>query len=82
MIPGRVNCFNGWTLEYTGYLGAGQDGYFATNYVCIDSDPESVTGGSKNDDEAIVHNVETKCGSLPCPPYVNNRQLACAVCSI
>ena len=82
MIPGRVSCFSGWSLQYTGYLGAGQRHYFATNYVCIDSSPETVSGGAANNDEAIVHNVESKCGSLPCPPYTESRQLACAVCSV
>ena len=82
MIPGRVTCYPGWSLQYMGYLGAGQRHETATNYVCVDSNPESLPGSGGNDDEAIVHNVEIQCGALPCPPYVNNRQLACVVCSI
>ena len=82
MFPARTNCFPGWTLEYTGYLAAGVRNYSLTNYVCVDSSPEALDGVAKSDDEAILYNVETKCGSLPCPPYVDGRVLACAVCSI
>ena len=82
MFPARTNCFPGWTLEYTGYLAAGARTYSLTNYVCVDSNPESLAGGSVNDDHAVLYNVETQCGSLPCPPYVDGRVLACAVCSV
>ena len=82
MIPARSTCFPGWTLEYTGYLAAGQRSYSHKNYVCIDAHPESRAGGNVNHDEAVVHNVQAQCGSLPCPPYVDSRQLACVVCSI
>ena len=82
MIPARTTCFPGWTLEYTGYLAAGQRSSSVTNYVCIDAHPESRVGGNVNRNEASIHNVQVQCGSLPCLPYVDSRQLACAVCSI
>ena len=28
------------------------------------------------------HSVEVKCGNLPCPPFVDDRELACVVCSL
>ena len=82
MIPGLVSCFDGWHLQYIGYLGAGQRYGSATNYVCVDSNPKGLPGTGQNEYEATVHNVEIQCGSLNCPPYVNNRQLACVVCSL
>ena len=82
MFPARTNCFPGWTLEYNGYLAAGARTFSLTNYVCIDSHPEPLDGGAVSSDESVVYNVQTKCGSLPCPPYVDGRVLACAVCSI
>ena len=82
MIPARTTCFPGWTLEYTGYLAAEQRTSSLTNYVCIDAHSEALDGGGANNNEAVVHNVQVQCGSLPCPPYVDSRQLACVVCSI
>ena len=31
--------------------------------------------------QALLYPVEGQCGSLRCAPYVNNRELTCAVCS-
>ena len=52
----------------------------ATDYYCIDKEPENVTGG-RNDDGKVLYFVETRCGSLKCPPYVNGRELTCVICS-
>ena len=46
MIPGRNQCYKGWTLEYKGYLVAGR--YYhkaATEYVCLDDNPDVIPGG-------------------------------------
>ena len=81
MIPGRNKCYDGWTLEYAGYLAAGYHNYHATEYVCLDFHPDSIVGGQKDDNGALFYLVEGICGSLECPPYVNGRELTCAVCS-
>ena len=47
----------------------------------MDSDPEALAHGGTNDDQSIIYLVEGRCGSLPCPPYVDGREIACAVCS-
>lgn len=84
MVPGKTRCHSGWTLEYTGYL---MSGYYshdaATDYYCIDKDPEVITGGGeeRNDNGKVLYFVEARCGSLKCPPYVNGRELTCVVCS-
>ena len=63
MIPGRNACYGGWTLEYSGYLVAGYYGQAAaTEYICLDKDPEFNVGGSKNG--ACLYLVEAVCGSL------------------
>jgi len=84
MIPGRNECYGGWTREYHGYLMSDYEGHkAASEFVCLDIDPEVLTGG----DHAVEKNgkllyfVEARCGSLPCPPYVNGRELTCVVCS-
>ncbi|XP_052765127.1 short-chain collagen C4-like [Mya arenaria] len=82
MIPGRTNCYPGWTLEYTGYLMAGayhsQGSY---GHICMDGHPEFIPHGGTNDNQNILFLTEAQCGSLPCPPYVQGRELACVVCS-
>ena len=82
MIPGRNACYKGWTLEYSGYLVAGYYRHVAaTEYICLDKDPEFNVGGSRSDAGALLYLVEAVCGSVECPPYVNGRELTCAVCS-
>ncbi|XP_053399616.1 short-chain collagen C4-like [Mercenaria mercenaria] len=82
MIPGRSNCYDGWKLEYGGYLMSAYYNHPGPhNYVCVDSRPEFVPNGGRNDNQHIFYLVEVKCGSLPCPPYVQGRELACVVCS-
>ena len=84
MIPAKTKCYPGWTLEFTGYLMAGYHNHeAATDYYCIDKEPENVVGGreSLNDNGYLLFFVEARCGSLKCPPYVNGRELTCVVCS-
>ena len=82
MIPGRNQCYKGWTLEYKGYLVAGYYGRTsASEYVCLDDYPETIPGGHANQDGKLFYMVEGRCGSLLCPPYVEGRELTCVVCS-
>jgi hypothetical protein len=82
MIPARKNCYPGWTLEYYGYLvSAAATHYNGYENVCLDGEPDFLDHGAKSDDEHVFHLVEGHCGSLPCPPYVDGRELACVVCS-
>ena len=82
MTPAMTGCHSNWTMEYTGYLMAGTyDQRGASDYVCMDSDPGFVPHGDRNDKQHILYLVEAQCGSLPCPPYVQGRELACVVCS-
>jgi len=83
MIPGRTNCYQGWTQQYRGYLvsniaGAGRASYES---ICIDRDPDFLPHSQADDNQHVLYLMEAKCGSLPCPPYVDNRELACVVCS-
>lgn len=82
MIPGRNLCYAGWTLEYQGYLVGGYDDHnAATEFVCLDEKPEGLVDTVSNDNGKLFYFTEAKCGSLKCPPYVNGRELTCAVCS-
>ncbi|XP_021357937.1 short-chain collagen C4-like [Mizuhopecten yessoensis] len=84
MIPGRNICYPGWTEAYRGILTAGYPADpSATQYQCTDEHPEATAGGgSRNDPGISVFAVWSKCGSLACPPYEDNKALSCVVCMI
>ena len=82
MIPARFDCYSGWTKEYSGYLVSGH----RTNpgryqYACMDKDPDIDVAGFRNENGALFFSVDAVCGSLPCPPYANGRELTCVVCT-
>ena len=82
MLPGRNQCYPGWHREYHGYLVTAHFNHKGrTEYVCMDADPETDSAGYRNEDGALFYSVEGICGSLPCPPYIQHRELTCAVCS-
>ncbi|KAL3874762.1 hypothetical protein ACJMK2_037732 [Sinanodonta woodiana] len=82
MIPGKTECYPGWTMEYSGYLMSGFHGHNgATKYVCVDANPEARHGSSGDLDGHLLYVVQAVCGSLPCPPYAAGRVLTCVICS-
>ncbi|CAH1227994.1 Hypp186 [Branchiostoma lanceolatum] len=82
MIPARNTCPTDWTQEYDGYLMAGYYNHpGAKEYVCVDEQPEVIQGGHADHNGALLYPVEARCGSLPCPSYVEGRELTCAVCT-
>jgi len=83
MIPGRNECYPGWTKEYSGYLATTltYSTYSGSSYVCLDEQSESEPGDFRDDNGKLLYLTEAICGSLRCPPYVNNRELTCVVCS-
>ena len=83
MVPAKYTCPSGWTREYYGYLMAPYhaSGHYRTEYTCIDTAFKSVPGSATNHDGMVFYFTEGKCGSLPCPPYDDNRELSCAVCT-
>ena len=83
MVPAKYTCPTGWTREYYGYLMAN---YYARNhhrtqFTCVDTALKPVTGSSANQNGLVFYFVEGVCGSLPCLPYDNTRELSCAVCT-
>ena len=82
MIPAKTTCPVGWTVQYSGFLGAGYYGHpAASQYICVDKHPDHFEGGGANLNGKLIYSVRGFCGSLPCPPYQNNRILPCVVCS-
>ena len=82
MMPARNDCPSGWTEEYHGYLMTEYyDHKKQRDYVCVDKDAEARPGTAASKDGALLYPVEGVCGSLPCHPYVADRELTCAVCT-
>ena len=81
MLPGRNQCYNDWQLEYTGFLMSDYYGYSSKEYACVDAYPETLNSGSTNANGALFYFVEARCGALKCPPYIEGREITCAVCS-
>ncbi|KAH3864788.1 hypothetical protein DPMN_027814 [Dreissena polymorpha] len=83
MIPGRNKCLDGWTLEYEGYLVAGDILHSAASeFICLDAKPESLPNDSGDNNGKLFYFAEARCGgSLKCPPYVDGRELTCVVCT-
>ncbi|CAG2241029.1 unnamed protein product [Mytilus edulis] len=81
MIPGRKSCYAGWKEEYNGILAASAKSHTPSPYICVDINPTYVKGGKRNNDEHLLYVTAMKCGSLPCPPYKDNVQVNCVVCS-
>ena len=81
MIPGRNLCYGGWRLEYAGYLVGQYYKHSGSEFICLDSEPETVAGGEGGSSGKLLFFAEAICGALKCPPYVNGRELTCVVCS-
>ena len=81
MVPAKYTCPSGWTREYYGYLMAENRTHRSSQYTCVDTTFKSVVGSSANKDGLLFYFVEGRCGSLPCPPYDQAKELSCAVCT-
>ena len=81
MIPAKVSCPTGWTVEYTGYLMAENRGNYRLQYECVDQNAEAVPGTSGVTNGARLYHVEPNCSGLPCPPYDAQKELTCVVCT-
>eukprot|EP00058_Branchiostoma_floridae_P015589 XP_002601077.1 hypothetical protein BRAFLDRAFT_121043 [Branchiostoma floridae] len=82
-IPAWTSCPSGWTQQYRGYLMAGHESHKGRNkFECVDRAPDIFKGTYENKNGALFYLVEGVCGSLPCGPYIANRQITCVVCSI
>ena len=84
MVPAHATCYQGWTEEYSGYIVSAKPSDSKLDYVCLDAGLEFAPHGAGNDNDHVVFPVEVQYGShgsLPCPPYVDDRELACVVCT-
>ena len=81
VVPAKYTCPTGWTREHYGYLMAAYHKHPRSQFTCMDTGFKPVTGSSANYNGLLFYFVEGRCGSLPCPPYDNTKELSCAVCT-
>ncbi|VDI03638.1 Hypothetical predicted protein [Mytilus galloprovincialis] len=83
LIPARHDCYGNWVKEYDGYLYAGHHTHAAaTQYICLDKTPEALDKQPNWTDKKLLYPVTVNCnGAIPCPPFVNGREVTCVVCS-
>ncbi|XP_063447271.1 uncharacterized protein LOC134726785 [Mytilus trossulus] len=81
MIPGRKTCYAGWKEEYNGILASSAYSHAPSPYICVDANPTYVKGDKGDNDDHLLYATAMRCGSLHCPPYKDNVQVYCVVCS-
>ncbi|KAK7094975.1 M protein, serotype 12-like [Littorina saxatilis] len=81
MVPATLTCPPGWTPHYTGHLASEHFSHYGGEYVCLDGSPEDDSSVVQNDNGLLFYYTVTVCGSLPCPPYSNDKVVTCVVCS-
>ena len=52
-----------------------------TQFICVDDQATRRPDRRYGSSQGYLYLTETECGSLFCPPYVQNRELTCVVCS-
>ena len=83
MMPAKYTCPSNWTTEYYGYLMAERNhpSHHRSQFTCVDKLLKPVIGTSYDHNGLLFYFVEGRCGSLPCPPYEETKELTCAVCT-
>lgn len=84
-LYGNTTCPSGFTTDYTGYVfSTYYYRWYKNQFVCVDDNPQYYdTGlgtGSQNQAEMVPAEFEA-CGQFSCPPWVQDREVACAQCS-
>lgn len=81
LFIGRKTCYSNWNAEYNGYLMSSHKNHQRTDFTCVDINAEPCDDRTSNENGALFYPIRTKCGSLRCPPYTNEADLLCVVCT-
>ena len=53
-----------------------------TTFVCVDKDAQALPGLGADDADTLMYHTSVGCNNgIPCPPYVDGKDLACVVCT-
>jgi len=55
--------------------------HYRSQFTRVDKLLKPVIGTNHDHNGLLFHSVEGRCGSLPCPPYEETKELTCAVCT-
>ncbi|VDI60787.1 Hypothetical predicted protein [Mytilus galloprovincialis] len=77
----RKTCYKGWNSEYDGYLMSDHYTHNNKDFACVDINSETLDSKNKDEHGILFYPLRTKCGSLRCPPYTNEADVLCVVCS-
>lgn len=73
-------------MYVVGYLMTQLAAQAASTFECVDSEPEYLRGMNQDTDGALFYFVKPDCVSAgtigQCPPYKDDWQLTCVVCTI
>ena len=81
MVPAMTTCPDSWNREYYGYLMSEKVTNYRSMFICVDVEIEAIPNSSDHAEACDLWHVEASCASLPCPPYNEEKELGCAVCS-
>ena len=81
MIPAKTTCPSGWTREYYGYLMSEARLHQRSMYQCVDMTMESLPGSEADVLGGLFYHVEAVCDGVACPPYDDQKELTCVVCT-
>ncbi|XP_071176486.1 uncharacterized protein [Mytilus edulis] len=81
MIPGRKSCYKGWQSEYSGFLMSEHKTHNNKDFICMDGDAKPLDNRASSENGALVYPIRAKCGSLRCPPYKDDTEVLCTVCT-
>ena len=79
MLPARLSCPNGWTVNHQGYLMSSANQ--RTEYICMDSDPKAVPDTEENVGGADLVFVETGQSTNIPGSYDTTKEVTCVVCT-
>ena len=86
MIPAKISCPTGWTLEYFGYIMTERtsDLHRRSIYECVDVGLEAIPGTNGAGEAGLLGHTVASCGRLDCSDseYIENVEITCAVCTI
>ena len=52
-----------------------------SSFICVDRAFEPVPGSQGHRNSGHFYHVEAVCSTMQCPPYVNYKELTCAICT-
>ena len=82
MIPAKASCPPTWTREYYGYLMTAHKNDRRATFECVDKAMESLRGSQADTNGALFYHSEATCTTgLPCPPYSDNLEVNCVMCT-